>query len=660
MSGGPERDVSAVRTVCPFCGVGCGVELLVEDGEAVNVERWDEHPVNGGQLCMKGVTCHEFLGHQDRLKHPMLKVQERFVEVSWEFALRAVVEELNRVRDAHGPESVGFLASAKCTNEENFLVQRLARRFGTGNVDQCARLCHSPSMSAMTEMLGSAAMSNGFDDMEEADAVLIAGANPAEQHPILARRLRRSGSTKVLVDPRKTRTAKQVDLHLRPRPGTDAVLFSTVAHVLLHEMEVHRRSGVREFIENRTRGFGEMLRSVESSSPEETADTTGVPPGSVREASHVYGEAESGAILLGLGVTQHLNGTDNVRSLIDLALCTGNFGRPGTGVNPLRGQDNVQGACDVGALPDTLPGYRPTEREGLTAVEMLKAAEDGELKALYVVGENPAVSEPDGCDVEAALGRLDLLVVQDLFPTQTARFADALLPAAAFAERSGTVTSAERRVQLRRGAVEPPGEAMADWRIVTRLARALDLDGFDFEGPGEVYREMASEVGFYPESYGDLPEGGTRWPTGLEGGYLFGDRFETEDGLACFVPVGTPGLEEGLVLTTGRVMEHYNTGEQSRRVGLLYGLVEAPFVEVSPADAESRGVSDGDVVRLSSNGCSVEAVTRVTDRVLVGTVFAPFHFVEGLVNRLVGDSVDPESGIPGFKRVPVEMERVDE
>lgn len=660
--GEPESEVEApgsrsARTVCPYCGVGCGVELLIEGDEVVNTERWDDHPVNRGQLCVKGVTSNEFLGHQDRLKQPMLKVQGRFVEVSWDFAFRAIVEELNRIRDSHGPDAVGFLSSAKCSNEENYLMQKLARSFGTDNVDQCARLCHAPSMAAMEGSLGGSAMTNSFDDIEEhSDVVLIAGANPAEQHPIFARRLRRSGCEKILVDPRRSRTAKQVDLHLRPTPGTDAALFSSIGHVLIHEMEVHERPGAKEFIADRTTGFEAYRESVREFSPEATEAVTGVPAEQVREAAEMYGEADAAAILVGLGVTQHVNGTDNVRSLVNLALATGNMGRPGTGVNPLRGQDNVQGACDAGALPGHLPGYRALEEPGLTEVEMLEAAARGDIKALYVIGENPAVSEPDGLDVEDALSGLDLLVVQDLFPTQTARFSSALLPAAGFAEKTGTLTSAERRVQLREKAVEPPGEAMADWKVLARLGRELGLDGFDYGDVSEVYREMAGEIGFYPPTHDDLPPGGVRWPWGGEESYLFRDGFPTGDGRARFRPVEGVSAGNGLVLTTGRVMEHYNTGELSRRVDLLYRLVGEPFIEVSPRDAEERGVSEGDTVVLTANDASVTAEARVTDRVPTGTVFAPFHFVESLVNRLVDGEVDRDSGIPSFKRIRVDME----
>jgi len=522
-----------VRTICPYCGVGCALELHVKDvpdgrGEVVGVGAADG-PANHGLLCVKGRFGFDFINHPDRLTAPLIRREGRLERASWEEALDLVASRLKEAAAATEGRGVAVLSSARCTNEENYLLQKLARAaLGSNNVDHCARLCHASTVVGLATAFGSGAMTNSIDEIEGADCIFVIGSNTTEAHPVIGlgvKRAQAAGATLICADPRRVELARRADIHLQQLPGTDVALLNAMMHVICSEGLADER-----FIKERTEGFAEVERLVREWPPERAAETTGVPAADIRRAARAFAGAEKGTILFSMGITQHTTGTDNVLSIADLALLTGNVGRECTGVNPLRGQNNVQGACDLGALPDVLPGYQKVDdaasrgrferawgaalspEPGLTVVEMVNAAAAGEIQAMYIVGENPMVSDPDLSHVAEGLKGLDFLCVQDIFLTETAQLADVVLPAACFAEKEGTFTNTERRVQRIMPALPPPGEALPDWQIICRLGRRLG-PGFDFTSPTAVMDEIAQLSPIYGGiTYARLGTRGLQWP----------------------------------------------------------------------------------------------------------------------------------------------------
>ncbi len=489
-------NIKLVPTICPYCGCGCGINLVVKDGKVAGVEPWKRHPVNEGKLCPKGNFSHEFIHSPDRLTHPLIRKNGRLVPSTWDDALGHIAANFSRVKDGHGAGSLACLSSAKATNEENYLMQKFARAvIGTPNVDHCARLCHSPTVAGLAKAIGSGAMTNTIKDIEEAQCIFIIGSNTVEAHPLIARRVLRAkeaGAKIIVADPRFNATARHADIYAPMRSGTDVALLSAMMQFIIAEKLYNL-----DFINARTKGFEKLKSSVFDCSPQWAARVTGVPASTIREMAVAYASRRPASILYSMGITQHTTGTDNVLAIADLALLTGNVGRRGSGINPLRGQNNVQGACDMGALPDTLPGYKPItddawrekvcrewqidsmpSKPGLTLVEMMRSVESGVIKAMYIMGENPVISDPDAEKVKRSLSSLDFLVVQDIFLTETAQLADVVLPAASFAEKDGTFTNTERRVQLIRKAIAPVGEAKPDWEILCLLAKKMGSKGF--------------------------------------------------------------------------------------------------------------------------------------------------------------------------------------
>ncbi len=674
---GRTWDTTAVDTVCPYCGCGCNLRLHVRDGRVVRVTSEIGRGPGQGNLCVKGRYGFQFIGHPDRLTAPLLRRGEALVPVTWDEALDECARRLAEVRAAHGPDAVAGFASARCTNEENYLFQKFMRAVvGTHNVDHCARLCHASSVTGLRQSLGSGAMTNSFDDLETADAVLIVGSNTTESHPIAALRVKkaqRRGARVIVVDPRAVDIARRADLHLQLRPGTNVAVLNGMMHVILEE-------GLADeaFIAERTEGFDELRASLAAYTPELVEEVSGVAADDVRAAARLFATAARGAILYAMGVTQHSHGTEHVLALSNLALMTGNVGRPGTGVNPLRGQNNVQGACDMGALPDVYTGYQAVgapeaqrafaeawgvalpETPGLTVTAAFDAMTEGRVRALYVMGENPMLSDPDQTHVEAALRSLDFLVVQDIFLTETAALADVVLPAASFAEKDGTFTNTERRVQLLHAAVPPPGEARPDWRIVADLALRMGAPptSWDYGHPSEIMAEIARLTPSYGGiTYARLEEGGLCWPCPDETHpgtpILHVGRFTR--GLGRFFAVTyEPPAEEAddeypLTLTTGRMLEHYHTGTMTRRSDGLNELVPTGFVEVHPSDAQRLGVVDEAPVAVETRRGRIEVPAHVTPRVRPGTVFIPFHFWESPANRLTNTARDRLADIPEFK-----------
>jgi formate dehydrogenase alpha subunit len=711
--GKPDKVVS---TTCGYCGVGCGLDLNVKDGRIIRVTSNPDAPVNGLGLCVKGRYSYDVVHHAERLTRPRARryllegvpkqlavgAVREWVEVDWDAALDLVAEKLATVKKESGSDAVGVLASAKCTNEENYLMQKFARQvIGAHNVDHCARLCHSSTVTGLTMAFGSGAMSNSMDDLAaEAKAIFLIGSNVTEQHPVFGTMIRRAvrtrGAQLVVADPRKIDITEFAALHLRHKPGTDVALVNGLMQVVLKNGWQDQR-----FIEERCEGFAEFRATVEKYTPELASAITGVPGDELLEAAEILSRNKPMAVVWAMGITQHTSGVLNVLSLANLQMLLGNPGVPGGGVNPLRGQNNVQGACDMGALPNVFPGYQAvtdasirakfdaawvlqpraagrngtahlglSDKPGLTVTEAVDAFGAGALRALYVLGEDLAMTEPDVNHARKCLESGEFLVVQEIFPSETSAFADVLLPGASFAEKSGTFTNTERRVQLVRQAVAPPGEARPDWAITADLARRiLALEGRVPSGPhaGWDYRDPArimEEVAILTPSYGGVSharlERGDRlqWPVPdvshpgrpvlHVGCFPRGQgKFHAIDHLP---PAELPDAEYPLVLTTGRVLYHWHGGEISRRAkGLLEAYPEA-LVEISPEDAAKIGLNGRPMVRVRSRRGEMVARAVVTDRVAPGVVFSNFHFPgPSNVNNLTIGAVDPVAKIPEYK-----------
>lgn len=673
---GRRWEIHKVRTVCPYCGVGCSLDLEVRDGErprVVGVSGGDG-PTNEGLLCVKGRFGWDFLHSPDRLTRPLIREGDGFREASWDEALDLVARRLGEIREKHGPDSLAGLCSAKCTNEENYLFQKLVRAvWGTNNVDHCARLCHASSVVGLGMAYGSGAMTNSLADLEQATLYFVIGSNTTEGHPVLSLRVKRglrAGAKLIVADPRRTELAERADIFLQHLPGTDVALLGAMIHVILEEGLENR-----EFVAARTEGIDELRASVAALTPEYAERVTGVPADLIRQAAREYARAERAAILYAMGITQHTTGTDNVLAIAALAAVCGQVGREGTGVNPLRGQNNVQGACDMGGLPNVLPGYQsyrdgglrrkfeeawgpplPTG-DGLTVVEMMEAAAQGRIRGMYIMGENPMLSDPDLGHVEEALRSLDFLVVQDIFLTETARLAHVVLPAAAFAEKEGTFTNTERRVQLLRRAVPPPGEALADWEIICRLAERMGYP-MSYAGPAEIMDEVTRLVPSYGGmGYAYLGEGGKQWPCPQPGhpGTPILHREKFARGRARLFPLEfrppaeVPDTEYPLYLTTGRILFHYHTGSMTRRARGLQAIRPDPYVEIHPDTAAGLGITDGQVVEVASRRGSIRLRALVTDRTAPAVVFIPFHYAEAAANVLTNPALDPQARIPELK-----------
>jgi len=677
-----ERTVEAERTVCPFCGVGCTIEYAGNE-----TTTGVKGPVNTrGEICPKGAAAFDVVTHDDRLTEPLVRHNGRFVTAPWEEALNRVAERLGRIRDEHGADAIQFFASSNCTNEENYVFQKIARVLGTNNVDNCARLCHSSTVAAMGERLGAGAMTNTLDDLSETDCLFVNGANPAEQHPVAFRSYLlpaiRDGASLIHVDPRANDTTEAADVHLPLEPGTDIEVANAIAKVLLEEELVDDA-----FLAERVTGIDAFREHLASVDVEANARAAGVDPEAIREAARLFGEADRGAVITGMGTSQHRCGTDNVHALLNLALLTGNIGRRGTGVNPLRGQNNVQGASDVGALPGVLPGYEPVAdpdararvadewgveppaEPGLTEVTAThRFGED--IHGAVVFGENPAVTEPNATAVASAFDELDFCVVIDLFETETAAHADVVLPASSWAEKAGTVTNTDRRVMRMRPNATLPGNARRDLDILTAIGRRLtDVpQEFEYEGPEAVFEELTRVAPIYAGmSYDEIGDGYQRWPfpADAEAGtdVLHTETFATGERTAPLSAVDpTPPadtLDTGeLTLTTGRVLQHFNSGALTRRSDRLMAMRGEDVLQIHPDDADDREIEDGDTVSVANERGEVTVTADVTTAVRRGVVFCTFHYAEPLVNTLAGDALDPVAEIPEYKHSAVRVEPV--
>jgi formate dehydrogenase major subunit len=703
----PARDVAMtvpdkrVESVCPYCGVGCQLTYNVKGNRILWVEGRDG-PANKSRLCVKGRYGFDYAHHPHRLTKPLIRrqdvpksgdftmdpdrVMEVFREATWDEALAHAGGTLRRIRDEHGARSLAGFGSAKGSNEEAYLFQKLVRTgFGSNNVDHCTRLCHASSVVALLEGIGSGAVSNPVKDVMEADVVLLIGANPTVNHPVAATWIKnavRNGTKLIVCDPRRSDLSRVVHRHLQFKPDTDVALLNAMMHVIVAEDLVDR-----SFIEDRTSGYDELRRNVELYTPEAMAPICGVDAGTLRDVARLYAKSRASMILWGMGVSQHVHGTDNARCLIALSLMTGQIGRPGTGLHPLRGQNNVQGASDAGLIPMMLPDYQhvadPATRArfekawrlpagtlddepGLTVVEVMHAIKKGQVRGMYVMGENPAMSDPDANHAREALAALDHLVVQDIFLTETAYLADVVLPASAFPEKTGSFTNTDRLVQLGRQAIDPPGDARQDLWIIQQMARQLGLD-WGLTPVSEVFDEMRRTM----PSIGGVTwdrlerEHAVTYPCREEGDpgepVVFVDTFPRDTGRARFVPADIipaaerPDAEYPMVLMTGRQLEHWHTGSMTRRASVLDAIEPDPVALIHPLDLVDLGVVPGDAVTIESRRGTVTLYARADEGSPRGAVFVAFCYYEAAINRLTNAALDPAAKIPEFKYCAVRL-----
>ena len=692
-----QRPAREVRSVCCYCGCGCGIKLGIRGGIIVRVQGDEDSPANRGRLCVKGrFGIAEFVHHPDRLTAPLIRKNGKLEQASWDEALDLVANKLR----AYTPDEVGVIASAKCTNEENYVIQKLARAvLGTNNVDHCARLCHAPTVAGLVQSFGSGAMTNSISEIGDAACVLAIGTNTTEAHPVIALEVKRAvdnGGKLIVANPLEIDLCRFASLWLRHSPGTDVALLMGIMRVIVDEKLFDA-----DFIKERCEDFGAFKESLERFDLDFVERVTKVPRDKTVEAARMFASNSPATILYSMGITQHSHGTDNVLAIANLAMLTGNIGKPSSGVNPLRGQNNVQGACDMGALPNVYPGYQavadPAIREkfetawgcglppslkdkfgitwdcslplspGLSLVEMLEAAHRREIKALYLVGENPALSDPDVQHVRQALARLEFLVVQDIFLSETAEFAHVVLPAASFAEKDGTFTNTERRVQRVRKAIEPVGDSKPDWWIVCQVAQRLEAEGFNFNDPSDIMDEIRSLTPSYGGiSYQRLESGGLQWPCPTDDHpgtpILHTNIFVRGKGrflpLKYTPPGEMPDEDYPLILTTGRSLYHFHTGTMTRKVTGLNVIEPEGAVEINPEDASRLGIVQGDRVKISSRRGEVVAKAKVTTVLPPGVVFMTFHFAESAANILTNPALDPVAKIPEFKVAAVRVEKV--
>ena len=690
-----------VDTVCPYCGVGCHLTYSMQGNRILTVEGRNG-PTNQGRLCVKGRYGFDYIHHPQRLTRPLIRrvgvaktidpdldpvdPSAVFREASWEEALDVAADGLKRILEQNGPLGLAGFGSAKGSNEEAYLFQKLVRvGFGSNNVDHCTRLCHASSVAALLQMIGSGAVSNPMADVAKAEVIFVIGSNTAENHPVTAtfiKNERRAGKTLIVADPRETPLSRHADHFLNFRPDTDVALLNAIMHAVIEQGLVDET-----FIARRTKGFAAFKVHLEPFTPEKMAPICGIDAGVIREAARLYAGSKGSIIFWGMGISQHIHGTDNARALISLALMTGQIGRPGCGLHPLRGQNNVQGASDVGLIPMVFPDYRRVDdaaaraafeelwqsaldpRPGLTVVEVMHAILDGQVKGMYIMGENPAMSDPNLNHARKALSSLEHLVVQDIFLTETACYADVVLPASTHAEKTGTFTNSDRRVQLGRQAVEPPGEARQDLWIIQGIAARLGLE-WQYEGPQAVFTEMrqamASIRGITWERL--EREGSVTYPCLREGDpgepVLFTETFPTPDGLATFVPSPfiqadeLPDLDYPFVLITGRQLEHWHTGAMTRRSKVLDALEPLPTASLHWEDLARLGLVPGEPISIISRRGELRAYARTGDGVQQGQVFLPFCYREAAANLLTNEALDPDAKIPEFKFCAVKVSRV--
>ena len=691
-----------VKSVCPFCGVGCQVSLKIKDDRIQYVDGADG-PANENRLCVKGRFGFDYVYHPHRLTKPLIRLPDapskglnvdpsdwgrHFREASWSEALDAAAGGLDRLKSEHGGAAVAGFGSAKCTNEEAYLFQKLIRQgFGHNNVDHCTRLCHASSVAALMENIGSGAVTATFNEIENADLAIVIGANPVENHPVAAtyfKQFAKRGGRLIVMDPRRSDLCRHASRALNFRPGTDVSLLNAIMHVIVKEGLYDE-----QYIQAYTENWEAEQTHLEEFDPESMSGICGIDAEEIRAVAREFAASKAAMIFWGMGISQHIHGTDNSRCLISLALMCGQVGRPGTGLHPLRGQNNVQGASDAGLIPMYLPDYRSVKdsgvrqafaeiwngtavdpNPGLTVTEIMDAVLGGQIRGMYILGENPAMSDPDVRHARHALERLECLVVQDIFLTETANYADVILPASAFSEKTGTVTNTNRQVQMGRPVAEPPGDAREDWWITCELARRLGLD-WTYQHPSEVFTEMKRTMPSLDNiTWSRLErENSVTYPTcgPDEPGQpvVFGDGFPRSGGRGRFTPANivapaeSPDSQYPMILITGRQLEHWHTGSMTRRSKVLDSVEPEAFCSMNPRTLRKLDAAPGDMVTLATRRGTVTIAVRSDRGVSEDSVFIPFAFVEAAANILTNPAVDPFGKIPEFKYAAVRVDKAD-
>ena len=689
-----------VHSVCPFCGVGCQLTYNIKDNKILSVDGRDG-PSNHNRLCVKGRYGFDYVNHKQRLTRPLIRKDDvpksadlvmdpanplaYFREATWEEALDRAAGGLKKIRDTHGKRALAGFGSAKGSNEEAYLFQKLVRTgFGSNNVDHCTRLCHASSVAALMEGVSSAAVSNQISDVMKAEVVLLIGANPASNHPVAATWIKnavKNGTKLIVADPRRSDLSRHAEYFLQFKPDTDVALLNAMMHVIVHEGLVDE-----DFIRARTIGYDDLKKNVANYSPEAMAPVCGIPADTIKEVARLYAKSKGSMILWGMGISQHVHGTDNARCLISLCMMSGQIGRPGSGLHPLRGQNNVQGASDSGLIPMFYPDYQRVVNDdarlrfeklwgaeldsqpGLTVVEVVHATLEGKIRGMYIMGENPAMSDPDANHVREAFAKLDCLVVQEIFLTETCYFADVILPATAWPEKNGRVTNTDRMLQMGRQALDAPGEARPDLWIIQELARRMGLD-WNYAGPRDVFNEMRramnSIAGITWERLD--AQSAVTYPCEKEGdpgqSVVFVDKFPTPTGRAKLVPADIipaaeqPDREFPFVLITGRQLEHWHTGAMTRRASVLDAIEPVPVASVHPLDLDAIGAKPGDVISVASRRGIISLYARADDGTPRGAVFIPFCYYEAAANLLTNPALDPFGKIPEFKYCAVKVMR---
>jgi formate dehydrogenase major subunit len=680
-----ERFDRNVTTTCGYCGVGCRLEVHVREDRIATIGPALDGPANAGHTCLKGRFAHGFTRSPDRLRTPLIREDGELRPASWDEALGRIAAELGRIKAGHGADAIAGLASSRATNEDCYAMQRLMRAaVGTNNIDNCSRVCHSPTSFALRKSFGLSGATGSFTDLDQAEVALLLGVNPTQGHPVVGARIKQAalrGCRLITIDPRRIELADYGEVHLSPRPGTNAAVVLGLCHLV-------RREGLldQEFIAARTEGYEELDRLLDSYDPAAVEEITAIPAAELEAAARLYGEASSASLLWGLGVTEHKYGSEVVQLLCNLAMMTGRVGKPGSALLPLRGQNNVQGSSDMGALPDTYTAYRPvgdeevarafeaewgvplSRQKGYTIPQMFDAAIAGDLRAMYIFGEDVAQTDPDTAHVAEALEALEFLVCQEIFLNETTKFADVVLPASAYLEKEGTFTNAERRLQAVAAAIDPPGEARTDFEIIATVSRALGYE-MGWESPWDALDEIARLTPhFAGVSRERLGRGGLQWPVrpdGTDSPTLYDTSFDRPGGRGHFAalpykaPGDAPDEEFPIVLVTGRALQHYNAGTMTRRTHNV-DLLDRDWLEIHPEDAARLWIADGDRVSVRSRVGRTELDARVTERIQPGHVFTTFHFPETRTNLLVGQSADVNTSCPEYKVVAVDVRPVAE
>ncbi|MFH0796196.1 MAG: formate dehydrogenase subunit alpha [Candidatus Omnitrophota bacterium] len=676
---GKIKDFLPTNTICAYCGVGCNITIYRDKANRlVMAEGVTGDTVNNGRLCVKGRYGHEYSQSSDRLTTPLIKENGKFRTAGWEEAIRLTAAKLKEIKEKYGPEAIGVLGSSRCTNEDNYLLQKFARAvLGTNNIDNCARLCHASTVVGLGMAFGAGAATSSCEEIKDSDVIFLIGSNMTEAHPVIAQMVKEQQRKKqaklVVCDPRYIDIAKEADLYLQQYPGTDVALINGIMKVIL-EQGLENKG----FIQQHTEGYEEFKKESAGYDLEMVSKITGVKPELIKQAAEIYGRAKRAMLFYTMGITQHTTGVDNVLSTANLVLITGNVGKRGAGLMPLRGQGNVQGACDMGVLPDVFTGYQKVtdpdarhkfetewgvplpDKPGIPVTLFSEKALQGTLKAVYIMGENPLMTEPDVRHVKKGFEKLEFLAVQDIFLSETAQMADVVFPAASTYEKDGTFTNTERRVQFLRSAKEKPGHTKFDWEIVREVASAMGYR-MEYTGSAEIMEEIARMTPSYAGiSHERLKKGSLQWPCPDKDhpGTLFLHKdgyFKRPGGKGLLSPVAykpaqeLPDEEYPFILTTGRILYHYHSGQETRRVKVLDDFVPKNYVEVNPEDAAKTGIKDGDMVRVSTRRGSISLTARISDRPKPCVIFISFLFRETNVNLLTNPALDPLAKIPEYK-----------